>query len=71
MSEPDEFDALLAELRTLVKLARTRSDQHDLKKSTLPHYWNGVKVGYEDSANRLEALLNKHHPLERDKGHSL
>ena len=26
-------------------------------KTAQPHYWYGIKVGYEDAANRLEALL--------------
>ena len=59
MSDPEAFDALLVDLRALVRKARTKGDLYDLKKTTLPHYWNGVTVGYEDAANRLEALLNK------------
>ena len=59
MSDLIEFDALLADLRSLVQQSLMKGDQHDPKKSGESHYWYGVKVGYEDAAERLETLLRQ------------
>ena len=56
MSDPNELITLLSDLRALVQQAEANGNKHD-PKTALPHYWYGVKVGYEDAANRLEALL--------------
>ena len=56
MYESDELITLLANLRSLVQQAEANGNKHD-PKTALPHYWYGVKVGYEDAANRLEELL--------------
>ena len=62
MSTQAELIALLADLRSLVQQAHVKSEEHPLP-SAFPHYWNGVKVGYEDAADRLETLLWTPHIL--------
>ena len=56
MCEPDDLNRLLADLHCLVQQAEVNGNKQD-PKTMLSHYWYGVKVGYEDAANRLEELL--------------
>jgi len=59
MSNPDEFAALLTNLRALVERARARGDLAAPDDGFLPDYWYGVATGYQEAAERLEVLLQK------------
>ena len=58
MSDPDKFDALLADLRLLVQKANAKGESYS-DTSSRQHYWYGLKSGYADAADRLEMLLEE------------
>ena len=54
--DQDPFTALLNDLYLLIEQARARGDSY-VSDRFLPDYWYGVATGYQDCAERLEALL--------------
>ena len=56
MTNRNHLIALIAELRLLSRKAQAHGDEYN-DKNPLAHYWYGVKVGYEEAANRIEVAL--------------
>lgn len=52
-----DFNALLAELHSLMQAARARGDLAVHSNGFLPDYWYGVATGYQDAADRIEVIL--------------
>jgi hypothetical protein len=55
--EYNQLSIVIAELHKLAQDARARGDLHAPKDGFVPDYWYGVATGYQEAAERLEAVL--------------
>lgn len=61
MNNHDRLMALVVELRLLSRKAKAHGDEHG-DTNPLAHYWYGLKVAYDDAADRVDAALSDDEP---------